>query len=303
MLKAPIEAARRRRTAEAVPPSSIVSPLAPDQASFKADAPPTKRARAKFLLGRISDEPEEKRQSSFTPGAFPSCAWWSCPLRDSTADLWDSLLDRLVRPLHVVEGCAGVAPAHIAAKALAIPVQSGISSDLKKHAREVQIANIPELEHVYESMGDQIAKSGHNFKYGCQTTTQNIDADILCVGPPCQPYSGYRANQKTIPPEKHPLYHTTFGIEGTGDADCRDGAGNVLDLIQSSAPHVLIFEQVIKFGKTDITGKCHLDKFVEKLTQMARPDGTPMFSKLHLFAMDAATWLDISRQRTVKKKH
>ena len=121
MLKAPIEAARRRRTAEAVPPSSIVSPLAPDQASFKADAPPTKRARAKFLLGRISDEPEEKRQSSFTPGAFPSCAWWSCPLRDSTADLWDSLLDRLVRPLHIAESCAGVAPGHIAAKALAIP--------------------------------------------------------------------------------------------------------------------------------------------------------------------------------------
>ena len=176
-------------------PGSVIS--SDDDASADMAA---RSGRRDFMMKKL-------KLSTSDPGApnrkprlrFPSVAWWALPLQDAVASKWEALHSRhgggALRKIRLHEACAGLGAATVACDTLGIPLApERVMSEGKAHAQRVLVAGASAKCHVVSSMAEHSVGHGTCHVHGqcCKFGEEMLD--VLVSGPPCQPFSGQRAD-------------------------------------------------------------------------------------------------------------
>jgi hypothetical protein len=242
----------------------------------------------------IMDKFQDKSPAEWQPSVYRSAGCWSKPLRTALASKWEQMLAtcREPRALRVEEGCAGIASAHIALKALGIKCTDGCVCDLKPHARTFVENNHKDvIENMFASMFEHASGNGHDFLHGRVIELDGKSTDVMVIGPPCQPYSAQRADRGVKKCRDHELFNASFG-----DGTAEDG-GSAIDMIRQRLPGTFIIEQVLGFCKCDAEGFHPAATFISEVKKITK-DGSVFYEAFHIFNMSPEAWLSMSRPRT-----
>jgi hypothetical protein len=143
------------------------------------------------------------------------------------------------------------------------------------------------VAHVYPSIAMQTRGEGCLTHAAC--TGAQHSADGLVGGPPCQPFTRFRAGRfSNAPPTSHPGYGATFG-DGSGDS--------FLEALAHDRPAFFVFENVLGFslahrGDTSTP----LDIFLADVMKIRADTGKPLYT-VQVVKMDSATWVELPRER------
>jgi hypothetical protein len=258
-----------------------------------------------FMLRRHLSEPDEPALLSRQP--FAETRWWSNPLLDSVHDVIVKMSGRgLLRNMTGLSACSGVCTEAWAAKSLGLPITFEASADCEAHTRQFLRLFHDDLsvKHSFESMAclEGASASGDCTIHSKFCLLDNTDGvDILVVGPPCTPYSRLRGSK--LLPEQHPCFHTVFPPP-EDDLENPYRLGSVLSVVRDRRPLGIILEQVVPFHSRFKTGRFSqqtpLEEFLAQLQEIpvSADDASPYYIACEAFALDAATWVDVSRPRT-----
>ena len=274
-----------------------LSPGAEDESDTHQEE---RAASRKFLMRKLSDS-----QAQPLPGCkqlgpeigqtspYPSVAWWTRPMKDAVAAIWEARMNLgLLRPVRLEEGCAGFGTCGLALQSLGVPLQSGgVACDIKPYARGVLCTHMGAEAHVFGTLADHARGHGWCFAHSRQCTLDmEARVDILCAGPPCQPFTGQRSDHHITGYENHVGVQATLG----------EGSDSVHDLIARRRPGIGIIENVLSFAKADPrTGLIPLVVFCDAVRKIKDADGDVFYPATHVIELSPRPWITMDRPRTV----
>jgi hypothetical protein len=126
-------------------------------------------------------------------------------------------LQGLLRPLRCISLCSGMLSEAWAALALGLPIDDFVVADTSQKARSFcSTFHRARLSHCFNSMQGLSSHivAGDCSLHGYCVVDSTEKVDVLCGGPPCQPYSVLRRGSKSPMPEEHRDFNTVFGTAG-----------------------------------------------------------------------------------------
>ena len=130
-----------------------------------------------------------------------------------------------------------VATAHVTCrlKAVGLQVDCRVMCDTKKSAQKfLNTARSSKFGCLFENIEQVRGRQAPCLKHDRECKISSSRPDMVCIWPPCQPFSGMRDKSK-IPPPAHKDYHVTFH--------------EFLSYVEEVRPHGGLVEQVPGFGQ------------------------------------------------------
>ena len=191
---------------------------------------------------------------------------------------------------------------------LGIPHEKVDCCECNQGAAEVMVSNYrSSIGCCYESIAAHSQRQGNCALHGSDCSRSRslssggaqVRRDLVVVGSPCQPWSGYDgsvAKDCTA----HPLFATTFGRNRHGGTRGTQPIGDsVFEFIHATKPHADLLEQIPGFGcaHKNLGGKSGLNLILEDMYSMSL-DGRPLYTAHAVFELEADIFLHMSRSRT-----
>jgi site-specific DNA-cytosine methylase len=204
----------------------------------------------------------------------------------------------LARKVRIESACAGLASDLLACKVIGLPFTAEVVSEIEEEARAFVVQNIPEAQHIVGDTKVHGACSGYCSRHARNCTWEEGDGhlDILCAGPPCQPFSAFRqsSGDKT-PVAQHRLFPVTFGYGGDGTHDPED---SLVHLVKKRRPAAIILEQVEAFAKEDQYDQTSSFKdFLKAIQVVKHSDGSSYYKGAKAFKLNASQWIGVNPPR------
>ena len=240
----------------------------------------------------------------------PDEAYWVPHFKKAAGHiLSEAACEALVRKLRVDSLCSNLGSELGVFRQLAIPHEKVDCCERNQTASSIMIGNYrSSINCCYKSIVDHSRRQGDCGIHGsdCSYSRRLISGgarvrrDLVVVGSPCQPWSGYdgRVSKDCT---AHELFPTTFGRHRHGGNDSHDIGDSVYEFVQRTNPHALLLEQIPGFGVQNrfTGGKSALELFLADMYSIPDPDvpDAPLFCAHATFRLDARIMVDMCRSR------
>ena len=169
-----------------------------------------------------------------------------------------------------------------------LPHEKVICCDRKASAFNFSKANCSDkLLHWFSDAESSLENSGHCYLHNQVCSVAPQPCDLLVFGSPCAPFSDQRATQATQPPQAHPLFKLTFGMDGTGSA---------LEHVARHCPKLFVGEQVMGFSRPDlqhVDERPYLHQFVDRLRSVQDQAGRAIYSdSVKVVRLQGSLWAE-----------